>query len=149
MCVSTLPGAGLCVCVYVRPSLLFSMDQTRPSPLQSSRGRRLYFCDGPGSECSSLVTPLSCVSRVSVTRFNSASCVCRSVMLWLSSSSFRRELAACLLYSSIMQATPTVKMMASPRSSAPSSAAASSFRGFMADPRKPIIRIFVRISIQW
>lgn len=104
---------------------------------------------GDGKDSKSLLTSLSRASRVSVVRASSPSCVCRLLIVWVSSSSFLLLFAACLLYSSTRQPPPMRKMMASPTSSAPSSAADSSLSGLMAEPRKPIILIFVFISIQW
>lgn len=119
--------------------------------------KRAYFSNAccylvlgaAGRDNRSLLTSLIWASSVSVASASSPSCVCRLLMVCASSSSLRLELAAWRLYSRTMQPPPMTKMIASPSSSAPSSAAASSFKGLMVEPRKPMILIFVLISIQW
>ncbi|KAG3256263.1 hypothetical protein H1C71_039310, partial [Ictidomys tridecemlineatus] len=65
------------------------------------------------------------------------------------SASLRRRCACWRKYSISRQPQAVTKMMASPSSSAPSSAAAPSFSGFTASALKPMMRILVRISAQW
>lgn len=152
VCVGWLNQDFVCIYGSAAPQLICSHKSVSLPFLE-----RAYFRDAfcylvlgaAGRDNRSLLTSLIWASSVSVASASSPSWVWRLLMDCASSSSLRLELVAWRLYSSTMQPPPMMKMIASPSSSAPSSAAASSFRGLMEEPRKPMILIFVLISIQW